>query len=529
MHFIKYAFLCFLFPVFLTGCVKHFEDSFENEDYISNYPAYKETITDIDGNRYTSVLIGNKWVMVDFLRVTHFRNGDPIPTFLPNRHIYLCDEDKPIYQWPLDYDERDTVHGRYYSWYTLNDKRGICPDGYHVPSIEEMDSIQSYLVKWKLTAGINWDAQVADYSCFGEQVMWLSDSLETYGDPYTSPITCNSCVAAIKCVRNEKNLNGTAKLASVSFQARTKKATLTGGDYVRKNYDPAKKLLIINNSGNSLPGLNLCYPVVLSILPYNNEIWIGTTKGLTQYSPSEAHSECHSASSTFWFGARVLCGSITSNRTFNFCTHEAIYVYDNVFESFWDEPHFDFLADIGVYSACTDLNMDVWYGTRKGVYKQTGNEITYSGLGDRSIYAIQKDELNNNWFGTNKGLYKNFDTEYTQDNGLICNEVLCLASVPGNQLWIGTPLGLSMFDGQNWTSTSTFNSKGCTLANVMVTDHDGILWVGTYGGGLSRFDGVSWTTYSEEDGLINNYVTALAVDGDNQVWVGTVKGISLIK
>jgi uncharacterized protein (TIGR02145 family) len=529
MHLKKYVYLILLFPIIFNSCAKHMKDSFEEEDYISNYNILKETITDVDGNRYTSVLIGNKWVMVDFLRVTHFRNGDPIPTFLPNRHIFQCDDVKPIYQWPLDYDENDSIHGRFYSWYTLNDERGVCPDGYHVPSRDEIDSIRSYITWWKLSSGINWNVHSDDYSCFQEQVMWLSDSLRTFGDPYTHLSGCNSCVASIKCVRDENKLHVHAQIDPELVQTRIEKVILPANNQVLKHSPQKINSLAANSIINTIPGLQLCGPVVLSILPYNDEIWIGTTKGLTQYKPSVPHSACLNDKFEFDHDSRVLCGAMVSTRNYNFCANNGIFVYDNVFGDFWDEPDYDFVANIGVYSAYTDSNMDIWYGTRKGVYKQTGDKINYVGLDNKSIYGIQIDESNNKWFGTNKGLNKNFDIEYTRDNGLICDEVLCLALVPGNQLWIGTPLGLSMFDGQNWTSISTFNSQGCTLANVMVTDHNGNLWVGTYGGGVSVFDGVSWNTYTEEDGLINNYVTALAVDDENQIWVGTVKGISLIK
>jgi len=113
------------------------------------------TVTDIDGNMYQTIKIGDQWWMADNLKVTHYRNGDPIP------HVI----DGNI--WPLlttgaycEFDNDSSyvaTYGRLYNWYAVDDSRNIAPDGWHVPTDNEWKQLEMYLGMSQAEAdAINW-------------------------------------------------------------------------------------------------------------------------------------------------------------------------------------------------------------------------------------------------------------------------------------------------------------------------------------------------------------------------------------
>ena len=89
------------------------------------------TVTDIDGNVYNVLSIGNQCWMKENLKTTHYNNGVAIPTGLSNA------------QWQAttngacaDYDNNPTntaAFGKLYNWYAVADSNGLCPTGWHEP------------------------------------------------------------------------------------------------------------------------------------------------------------------------------------------------------------------------------------------------------------------------------------------------------------------------------------------------------------------------------------------------------------
>jgi len=103
-------------------------------------------VSDVDGNIYKTLKIGDQWWMTENLKVTKYSNGDLIGTTTP-ANLNITAEATPKYQWAYKGNEGYTAaFGRLYTWYTVTDSRGICPAGWHVPSDEDWTILTEYLV-----------------------------------------------------------------------------------------------------------------------------------------------------------------------------------------------------------------------------------------------------------------------------------------------------------------------------------------------------------------------------------------------
>ncbi len=113
-------------------------------------------VQDIDGNKYKTIVIGNQTWMADNLKVTKYRNGQPIP------HI----DDSTVWNtWnsgAYSYYKHDVKHGVLYNWMAVNDVRRVCPLGWHVPSNKEWDTLSKNLggnevAGGKLKSKLHWE------------------------------------------------------------------------------------------------------------------------------------------------------------------------------------------------------------------------------------------------------------------------------------------------------------------------------------------------------------------------------------
>ena len=101
------------------------------------------TVTDFDGNVYQTVQIGDQLWMAENLKVTHYRNGDPIPNVTSNSTWAGLSSGAYCY-YNNDQNNANT-YGALYKWFAVDDSRNIAPEGWHVPTDEEIKELEMAL------------------------------------------------------------------------------------------------------------------------------------------------------------------------------------------------------------------------------------------------------------------------------------------------------------------------------------------------------------------------------------------------
>jgi uncharacterized protein (TIGR02145 family)/gliding motility-associated-like protein len=100
--------------------------------------------SDLDGNTYPIVSIGNQLWLQKNLNVSRYRNGDSIPHVTDP--LQWSNLTTGAWCWyNNDSATYASTFGKLYNWYAVNDARGIHPDGYRVSSKSDWDNLIKYL------------------------------------------------------------------------------------------------------------------------------------------------------------------------------------------------------------------------------------------------------------------------------------------------------------------------------------------------------------------------------------------------
>ena len=230
------------------------------------------------------------------------------------------------------------------------------------------------------------------------------------------------------------------------------------------------------------------------------------------------------------------------------------------------------LSEHYIYKITEDLQHRIWISTRaNGVYVITENAILQlsqkNGLPDNEVFSVYTDTNDSVWLGTGKGpvlitqndlvAYQFIDKEST-------NQVKTFIKDIRGNLWIGTHRNPVVYDGTHflelhlrlkvksfqkdesgniWTGTAGYGVFKITpsginydstyyieylenhgLSHNYVSDlilKNGLLWLGTYGGGVNRLNIHGFHHITSQQGLKSENIWAFAEDHKKDLWLGT--------
>lgn len=122
-------------------------------------------------------------------------------------------------------------------------------------------------------------------------------------------------------------------------------------------------------------------------------------------------------------------------------------------------------------------------------------------------------------------------THLKEEDGLADNHVWAAHMDKQGFLWLGTPDGLSRYDGNSFLSFELMPTENKEIESAMIVDivedSSGILWLASLGDGLIRFDPVFETFQAFQhdpqnpNSISGNDVSCLLLDQDGKIWVGT--------
>jgi uncharacterized protein (TIGR02145 family) len=111
----------------------------KNRDLDLNQPL----CVDADGNVYKVIKIGDQWWMAENLRVTHFRNLDPIAEVTESSQWSTMNA--AAYCYYANNTDLDKEYGLLYNWKAVTDSRNIAPKGWHVATDKEYTILENFL------------------------------------------------------------------------------------------------------------------------------------------------------------------------------------------------------------------------------------------------------------------------------------------------------------------------------------------------------------------------------------------------
>lgn len=280
---------------------------------------------------------------------------------------------------------------------------------------------------------------------------------------------------------------------------------------------------------------------VKSIHADGDTVWIGTSGGVVEYNTKLDQHKMHNIDSMALLSNGVFHVSSIGDKLAVGTYGGGLSTYDTK-NSKWKNYNIpEGLGDQFVYDVLTTKSGDVWVATWSGANLIHGGELdnpeawelftvknTNDGLANDWVYGLQEGKNGEIWLATEGGLslYKDGKwSKWNHDSGLGAK----YDEVKDDIKFTNDPGSASKHHARQKVEQGLEDVNIAYNPNYIISmavDNDGNVWCGTWGAGLSMFDGENWTTYTQSDGLPANHIFMLHKDKNGDIWAGTSAGMA---
>jgi uncharacterized protein (TIGR02145 family) len=100
-------------------------------------------VSDVEGNLYKTIQIGNQTWMAENLRVSKFNNGSSINEVAVNSSFY--NNGNPAWCYYNDSVHYNNLYGKLYNSFVVTNINNVCPTGWHVPTTIDFETLRNHL------------------------------------------------------------------------------------------------------------------------------------------------------------------------------------------------------------------------------------------------------------------------------------------------------------------------------------------------------------------------------------------------
>jgi PAS domain S-box-containing protein len=189
----------------------------------------------------------------------------------------------------------------------------------------------------------------------------------------------------------------------------------------------------------------------------------------------------------------------------------------------------DGLPDDTVMAFAEAGDGSLWIGTNGGLARLRGGRFeswtTRDGLPHDAVRALLVDRHDRLWIGMRGGGLATFrDGRFTPVKD-VAPIVRALRETRDGAVWVGTDTGLTRIDAAGTRTYTTRDGLSLDVVFAIHEDANGVLWIGTYGGGLNRFEHGRFTRYTTKNGLFDDIAYQVLEDREGSLWIPCNKGL----